>query len=257
METKECRSFYHLPAQLSPAWFEYKIKPFIWTKGLDFGITLGYLCNRNRTCIETGIRQSRAESGWELSFWEYTPSPVGTGTYTKSHLVVQHGVKQIKIPILFSTQIAYWDSLKLNKAQAFSLHCNFIAGINIVRQEYLNVYKTEETRILSPITLMSVHYRKYAWDAPHYILPEIGFSLELRKRKQEWATVTFYYLLRPSRFGLSGQDIDIDITDTSTNKNIDYGYLLAGRGDGFLLEISKRIFFSKTKKELKFIKGDI
>jgi hypothetical protein len=256
IETLYCKAS-RAQTLLNPAWFEYKTKPYLWTRKADIGIMLGYQFNKKRTCIEAGIGQARAAFGWELSFLEYTPSTAGTGTYTRVHLNEQDGVKGIKIPVLLTTQLFYWDSLKLNKSRDFSLHCNFIIGISIHRQKYKGIlHKASRNYMLSPGTLLNVHSYTYSGYAPHTVLPETGFSLELRKRQKEWATLTFYCLLRVGRHGSfgKGQVLIMDITDISTNQITTYGYGSSSLGNGLLVEISKKLFYPKRKREPKFIK---
>jgi hypothetical protein len=255
VETGYCKT-HPLRSSLSPPWYKFKTKRFVWTQGVDVGIILGYQFNKNRTCLETGLRQASAVSDWELSFLEYIPSANGGGTYSNSHLAFRDGVQGIKISILLSTQVCSWDSLKLNKPRSFSLHCNFIMGINIHRKKYQSYLpKIDKTVMLSPDTLMNVQSYTYSGYAPHTILPEIGLSVELRKQQQEWGALSVYCLLSVGRhpsWGL-GQSISMKVTDVTTNRSLSYSNDSGSGGNGVCVEISKKLFYPK-KRVTKFIK---
>ena len=253
--TKACISYSEFGKPISPFYFDFKIKTFAWTERMDIGVMAGYRFNKNRTQIEFGIRQSSEVSGWELAYSEYVPSSSGSGDFINSRISAKNGPEGIIIPFLLSTQIAYWDSLKLNKASTFSLHCNFIFGINIYHRD--KIYRSDNTygtAMISPVIHMKIEAATGAYKAPHYILPELGFSLALRKKQKEWATIACYYMLRIGRHGLFGQHISIYIADSSTGNSIRYNYDSSGRGSGLLLEISKKIFYPQPKRGPRFIK---
>lgn len=254
IDSKICKANSDFVKPISPHYFEFKFKPFVWTGGLDLGLMIGYQFNKNRTRIETGLQQMRTVSAWELSFSEYIPASNG-GAFIKSNLGSIGGPRGILFPALLSTQIFYWDSLKLNRAKSFSLHCNLLLGINVYhKNERKYLYTIDKSVLLSPTTNMTVESYRYYAPSPRYIIPEFGLSLDVRKKQKEWFTLAMYYMLRIGRYGLTSQHLFARITDVSAGSSILYHYALSSRGNGLIIEISKKIFYPTPKRAATFIK---
>jgi hypothetical protein len=230
-------------------YYEYRINRIGLLGGLELGLMAGYRFNKNKTLIETGIRTENSESGWNLFFLDYAVDPRNSNnaySYT-SYCGTAGGSVGKKIPIIFSTQLKQWN-IHLYRPTSFSLYCNLVTGINYFYQ-HTGVVPFNfggKTTMLSPTVLMDAQPTTYALRS-HAILYEAGLSFDLRKRQREWFTLTLYYMRGFNN--LSVEMLDITLTDTGTNAVEKYHYNSYGQGTALLLEISKKIFFSKAKRE--------
>ena len=233
---------------ISSPYYEYQIQHIGLLGGLEIGLMAGYKFNKGRMRIETGIKGENSQSGFKLGYLDYGVSPYwGAVSYPK-HPGVAGGSAGRKIPVLFSTQLKHWD-VHIYKPTAFSVNCNLLIGINFYHQ-YIDTSSFGGYNVSNTMLTSTIHIYAYENTYTVYsrsVLYQAGFSFELLKKQKEWFMLTLYYM--HGFRNLSVVKLDVTLTDINTKIVERYHHDSYGRGSGILLEISKKIFIPKTKKQ--------
>ena len=228
-------------------YYEYQVERIGLLGGLEIGLLAGYKFNKGRTSIETGLKGENSESGWILSFLRYQGGTNSKFFSYTTGIKVAGGSAGRKIPVLFSTQLKRWD-VHIYKPTAFSVNCNLLVGINFYHQytDSSSLSNFSDTSMVAPTTILYAESSTYTVHS-RSVLCQAGFSFELLKKQKEWFMLTLYYM--HGFRNLSVEKLDVTLTDINTKVVERYHHDSYGRGSGILLEISKKIFIPKTKKQ--------
>jgi hypothetical protein len=242
------KAFDNIPSPL----FTYTSNRWVWDRGVDFGIQLGYRFNQRRTAVEIGLHTHTVALEWKILFDTYNPS---TNQYTPRTLENRVQITGKKIPILITTQIVYWDSLRFNHASNFSLHLNLLAGVNsyYLSDGYMKVFRPD-TFLLAPQQPIAIYAETRSWSTTKFGIKmmQLGLSAELRKNNKEWLVFTCYGLIRGIWIS---SDVKIDILNTLPNAPIMRHYYTTYSTSQFIcLEISKKILLNRTKRKKELSK---
>jgi hypothetical protein len=226
-----------------PIEYQYNGNYAMWSNSCELGLMGGYQFNQKRTCIEFGIHTYKMSSEWMLSFKEYIPA---TNSYQERIINKRQDSRATRIPLLFSTQVACWDSLKINKSKSFSLHLNFLLGLSIYHRGYSTVIIDKpDTFLISPTRAIKVNYYGYvsrsrytARMIRYFLMPQLGFSIELRKNDKEWGRFSCYGLLNSSQ---SSQHVSPHVINMTTNEQVFYPYSARSMSKILIFELSKKI----------------